>query len=63
MIAKAASLKACPTAASLPARGKSLIIAIAKGEKKHPGIAGAIKRRIINGLITDELTAKTLLAE
>jgi DNA-binding transcriptional regulator LsrR (DeoR family) len=48
--------------APIPARDKSLVIAIAKGEKKLPGITGAIKRRIINGLITDELTADALLA-
>jgi DNA-binding transcriptional regulator LsrR (DeoR family) len=47
--------------APTPDRGASLVIAIAKGEKKLPGIEGAIKRRIINGLITDELTAEALL--
>jgi DNA-binding transcriptional regulator LsrR (DeoR family) len=48
--------------APIPSRDTSLVIAIAKGEKKLPGITGAIKRRIINGLITDELTAEALLA-
>ena len=47
--------------APIPDRDKSLVIAIAKGEKKLPGITGAIKRRIINGLITDERTAEALL--
>jgi DNA-binding transcriptional regulator LsrR (DeoR family) len=49
--------------APIPSREKSLVIAIAKGTKKLPGISGAIKRRIINGLITDELTAEALLLE
>ncbi|MGL4488995.1 MAG: sugar-binding transcriptional regulator [Rhizobiaceae bacterium] len=49
--------------APIPSREQSLVIAIAKGTKKLPGIAGAIRRRIINGLITDELTAEALLAE
>ena len=49
--------------APIPSRDESLVIAIAKGEKKLPGIAGAIKRRIINGLLTDELTAEALLAQ
>jgi DNA-binding transcriptional regulator LsrR (DeoR family) len=31
--------------------------------RKTPGVADAIKRRIINGLIIDELTAEVLLAE
>lgn len=49
--------------APIPSREKSLVVAIAKGEKKLPGILGAIRRRIVNGLITDELTAEALLAE
>ncbi len=49
--------------APIPSREKSLVIAIAKGAKKLPGISGAIRRRIINGLITDELTAEALLTE
>ena len=49
--------------APIPSREKSLVIAIAKGSRKLPGITGAIRRRIINGLITDELTAEALLSE
>ncbi len=49
--------------APIPSREKSLVVAIAKGAKKLPGILGAIRRRIVNGLITDELTAEALLAE
>ncbi len=49
--------------APIPSREKSLVVAIAKGVKKLPGISGAIHRRIINGLITDEVTAEALLAE
>jgi DNA-binding transcriptional regulator LsrR (DeoR family) len=48
--------------APIPSREKSLVVAIAKGAKKLPGITGAIRRRIINGLITDEWTAEALLA-
>jgi DNA-binding transcriptional regulator LsrR (DeoR family) len=49
--------------APLPSREKSLVIAIAMGARKLTGISGAIRRRIINGLITDEVTAEALLAE
>lgn len=49
--------------APIPSREKSLVIAIAKGRKKLPGISGAIRSGIINGLITDEVTAQALLAE
>jgi DNA-binding transcriptional regulator LsrR (DeoR family) len=49
--------------APLPSRENSLVIAIARGARKLPGISGAIRRRIINGLITDETTAEALLAE
>ena len=45
----------------LPSRDRSLVIAAAKGERKFPGIAGAIGGRLINGLITDEETAEHLL--
>ena len=40
-----------------------MVIAIAKGEKKMPGIAAALKGSLINGLITDEHTAEALLAD
>lgn len=48
--------------ALIPSRETAMVIAIAKGEKKLPGIAAALKGNLINGLITDERTAETLLA-
>ena len=45
----------------IPSRETSLVIAAAKGERKFPGIAGAIRGGLINGLITDEETAEHLL--
>jgi DNA-binding transcriptional regulator LsrR (DeoR family) len=47
--------------APIPPRQTSLVIAAAKGERKFPGIAGAIRGRLVNGLITDEATAEHLL--
>jgi DNA-binding transcriptional regulator LsrR (DeoR family) len=47
--------------APLPSRERSLVIALAMGEKKLPGIRAALARRLINGLITDEKTAAALL--
>jgi DNA-binding transcriptional regulator LsrR (DeoR family) len=47
--------------APLPSRETSLVVAIAKGERKLPGIRAALNRRLINGLMTDELTAEALL--
>jgi DNA-binding transcriptional regulator LsrR (DeoR family) len=47
--------------APIPSRQNSLVIAAAKGERKFPGIAGAIRGGLINGLITDEETAEHLL--
>ena len=47
--------------AMIPDRRRSLVIAIAKGTKKLPGIAAAIRGGLINGLITDETTAEKLL--
>ncbi|TKT82687.1 sugar-binding transcriptional regulator [Aquamicrobium sp. LC103] len=49
--------------APIPSREQSVVIGIAMGERKTPGILAAIKRRLVNGLITDERTAETLLAE
>jgi DNA-binding transcriptional regulator LsrR (DeoR family) len=49
------------TSAAIPDRGKSLVIAAAKGERKLPGIAAAIRGGLINGLITDDATATALL--
>jgi DNA-binding transcriptional regulator LsrR (DeoR family) len=47
--------------APLPSRETALVVALAKGEKKLPGIRAALNRRLINGLLTDELTAESLL--
>ncbi|MBX3578419.1 MAG: sugar-binding transcriptional regulator [Rhizobiaceae bacterium] len=49
--------------APLPSRERSLVIALAMGEKKLAGIRAALTRRLINGLITDEATARGLLAD
>ncbi len=49
--------------AAIPSRDTSLVIAIAKGARKLPGIKAAIRGWLINGLITDETTAKQLLDE
>ncbi len=48
--------------APLPSRERSLVIALAMGDKKLPGILAAVTRRLVNGLITDERTAAGLLA-
>ncbi len=48
--------------ALIPSRETAMVIAIAKGAKKMPGIAAALKGNLINGLITDERTAEALLA-
>jgi DNA-binding transcriptional regulator LsrR (DeoR family) len=47
--------------APLPSREQGLVVALAKGERKLPGIRAALNRRLINGLLTDELTAEKLL--
>jgi DNA-binding transcriptional regulator LsrR (DeoR family) len=48
--------------APLPSREKSLVVALAMGERKVAGILAAATRRLVNGLITDERTAAALLA-
>lgn len=47
--------------AALPSRERSLVVAIAMGKKKLPGIRATLNRRLVNGLITDERTAEGLL--
>jgi DNA-binding transcriptional regulator LsrR (DeoR family) len=47
--------------APMPSREHSLVVALAMGEKKMPGIVAALNRRLVNGLITDERTAGLLL--
>jgi DNA-binding transcriptional regulator LsrR (DeoR family) len=48
--------------AALPSREQALVVALAKGDKKLPGIRAALNRRLVNGLLTDEYTASQLLA-
>lgn len=48
--------------APIPSRERSLVIALAMGEKKLPGILAAVTRRLVNGLITDERTAAAVLS-
>jgi DNA-binding transcriptional regulator LsrR (DeoR family) len=48
--------------APLPSRETSTVVAIAIGERKLPGILAALSRRLVNGLITDERTAESLLS-
>lgn len=47
--------------APIPSRQASTVVAIAMGRMKHPCIGAAVKGRLVNGLITDELTAEALL--
>jgi DNA-binding transcriptional regulator LsrR (DeoR family) len=47
--------------APLPSRENSLVVALAIGERKLPGVRAALNRRLINGLMTDEATAERLL--
>jgi DNA-binding transcriptional regulator LsrR (DeoR family) len=49
------------SSAPLPSRERSLVVALAMGERKLPGILAAVNRRLVNGLITDERTAEGLL--
>lgn len=49
-------------AAPIPSRETSLVIALAMGEAKRTAIHAALTRRLVNGLVTDESTAKRLLA-
>ena len=48
--------------APLPDRDRATVIALAKGQRKLAALAGAVRGRLINGLITDEWTAEALLA-
>jgi len=49
--------------APLPSPERSLVIAVAKGAAKLPGIRVAVGRPLVNGLITDEWTAGQLLGK
>lgn len=48
--------------APLPSREASLVVALAMGKRKLPAIRAALNRRLVNGLMTDEATAESLLA-
>jgi len=45
----------------LPSRDSATVIGIAKGQRKQVALRAALTGRVINGLITDEATAKFLL--
>ncbi|MCW4114003.1 sugar-binding transcriptional regulator [Aurantimonas sp. MSK8Z-1] len=47
--------------APLPPTAGSEVVAVAMGEAKRPGMLAALEGRLVNGLITDETTAKALL--
>eukprot|EP01037_Dinobryon_pediforme_P026501 gene26501-29045_t len=47
--------------APLPSLESKLMIAVAHGERKLPAIRAAISQPLVNGLITDEATARALL--
>ncbi|KGD91931.1 sugar-binding transcriptional regulator [Rhizobium sp. YS-1r] len=47
----------------IPSRETSAVIGIAQGKKKLAAISAALKGHIINGIITDEVTAEHLLAD
>ena len=52
-----------PRAHRIPDRGRATVIALAKGRRKLPAIAAALRGRLVNGLVTDEATAEALLAD
>lgn len=49
--------------AALPSRATSLVVGLAAGEPKLGPLRAALRGRLINGLITDELTAAALLED
>ncbi|HVT52762.1 MAG TPA: sugar-binding transcriptional regulator [Dongiaceae bacterium] len=51
------------TSVPLPIPATALTVGAALGRSKLPGIRAALKGQVINGLITDEATAQTLLKE
>lgn len=48
--------------APLPSRERGLVVAIAMGKRKLPGIRATLSRRLVNGIMTDERTVEGLLA-
>ena len=53
---------AASASAPIPSRDKALVVAVAMGRKKLPGIRATLSRGLANGVITDEITAEGLLA-
>jgi DNA-binding transcriptional regulator LsrR (DeoR family) len=51
----------CTASAPLPPRDRAAVIALAKGRKKLPALRAAVRGGLVNGLITDEATAESLL--
>ena len=49
--------------APIPDRDRAIVIALAKGRRKLPAIAAALRGRLVNGLVTDEATAEALLRD
>lgn len=47
--------------APIPDRARTTVIGLAKGRSKRPAIAAALRGGLVNGLITDEATAESLL--
>ncbi|WP_377290363.1 sugar-binding transcriptional regulator [Rhizobium sp. SG2393] len=45
----------------LPSRDSASVIGIAMGPRKLPALAAALKGRVVNGIITDEATARAIL--
>lgn len=48
--------------APIPSRESGLVVALAMGANKAPAIRAALRRRLVNGVITDERTAELLLS-
>jgi len=57
----AAGPNARTASAPIPDRAGTTVIALAKGRRKLPGIAAALRGGLVNGLVTDEATAESLL--
>ncbi|NHF73513.1 sugar-binding transcriptional regulator [Paracoccus xiamenensis] len=49
--------------ARLPAMDRALVVAVCHGPAKHAPVLGALRGRLINGLLCDETTARWLLAQ
>ena len=47
--------------APIPDRQRTTVIALAKGSRKRPALAAALRGGLVNGVITDEATAEFLL--